>query len=268
MAQVNDPLAASGTRPVEVAFDDAAAVVRLNRPHRLNAVSPALVDGLLDALASCADAAGREIGAVVLTGNGRAFCAGHDLKEPREQPTSLTERLDRLQEVTRRIRALPVPVIAAVHGHAVGAGAEFALGCDLVIAAEDTVFRFPEVGIGLSVTGGVSRLLPALVGPAKAKELVLLGEPLPAQEAERIGLVNRVVPAGGQLDAALEWARRLASQPPLATSLAKTALDEGTDGTLHGALALEIAHALVTDAAIADEDSAHAALRGSRARNT
>ncbi|WP_235834159.1 enoyl-CoA hydratase/isomerase family protein [Actinomadura logoneensis] len=266
---MNDPLAASGTRPVEVAFDGSVAVVRLNRPHRLNAVNPALVDGLLDALARCADAAGRrEVGAVVLTGNGRAFCAGHDLKEPREQPTPLAERLDRLQEVTRRIRALPVPVIAAVRGHAVGAGAEFALGCDLVIAAEDAAFRFPEVGIGLSVTGGVSRLLPALVGPAKAKELVLLGEPVPAREAERIGLVNRVVPADGLLDATLAWARRLASQPPLATSLAKTALDEGTDGTLPSALALEIAHALVTDAAIADEESARAALTGSRARST
>ncbi|MFD9813356.1 enoyl-CoA hydratase/isomerase family protein [Streptomyces sp. NPDC059080] len=101
-------------------------------------------------------------------------------------------RLDRIQDVTRLIRDAPFPVVAAVHGYALGAGCEFALSCDLVVAAEGTRFGFPEVGVGLSVTGGVSRLLTGAVGPIKAKELILLGEHFDAQEARRLGLVTRV----------------------------------------------------------------------------
>lgn len=233
------------TRTVDVAVADGVAVVTLDRPERLNAVAPALVDDLLAAL----DEVGREdsgVRAVVLTGNGRAFCAGHDLKEPPAAGDS-RRRLERIQEVTRRIRTLPQPVIAAVHGYAIGAGAEFALGCDLVLAAEDAVFAFPEAGLGLSVTGGVSRLLPLLVGPLKAKELLLLGERVGAAEAARIGLVNAVVP--DVREAALERARTIAAKPPYAVALAKRVLDAGIDSALEPALELEVAHALVTDTA-------------------
>src|SRR3954468_4205595 len=173
---------------VVLTVDADVAVISLNRPDRLNAVNDQLVEGLLDAL-SVVEAG--ECGAAMLTGRGRAFCAGHDLKEPRGDDDGLLRRLERLQEVTRRIRGLSIPVIAAVHGHAVGAGAEFALGCDLVVAAEGTRFRFPEVGLGLSVTGGVTKLLPLFVGPVKAKELLLLGDAIDADEAMRLGLVNR-----------------------------------------------------------------------------
>src|SRR4051812_8465970 len=209
---------------VELSVDADVAVISLNRPDRLNAVNDQLVEGLLDAL-SVLEAG--ECGAAVLTGRGRAFCAGHDLKEPRGDDDGLLRRLEHLQEVTRRIRGLSIPVIAAVHGHAIGAGAEFALGCDLVLAAEGTRFRFPEVGLGLSVTGGLTKLLPLLVGPVKAKELLLLGEAIDAQEAMRLGLVNRVVPPGELTQAAMEWARRLAGQPRVPTALAKAALDHG-----------------------------------------
>ncbi len=200
----------------------------------------------------------------VLTGRGRAFCAGHDLKQPRGDADGLRGRLEHLQDVTRRIRGLSIPVIAAVHGHAVGAGAEFALGCDLVIAAEGTRFRFPEVGLGLSVTGGVTKLLPLLVGPVKAKELLLLGEPIDANEALRLGLVNRVVPESQLLDAASEWARRLANQPRVSTGLAKAALDSGIDAIFEATLELEIEHAVVTDEQATRGDDA---LKASRARN-
>src|SRR6476646_5232002 len=203
---------------VELSGDAEVAVVALNRPHRLNAVNDQLVEGLLAALS---EVEAGECRAAVLTGRGRAFCAGHDLKEPRGDAAGLPRRLEHLQDVTRRIRGLSIPVIAAVHGHAVGAGAEFALGCDLVVAAEGTRFRFPEVGLGLSVTGGLTKLLPLFVGPLKAKELVLLGEAIDAQEAMRLGLVNRVVPPGELTSAAMEWARRLAAQPHVPTALAK-----------------------------------------------
>ncbi len=155
-------------------------------------------------------------------------------------------------------------MIAAVHGHAVGAGAEFALGCDLVVAAEGTRFRFPEVGLGLSVTGGLTKLLPLFVGPVKAKELLLLGEAIDAQEAMRLGLVNRVVPPDELMDAAMEWARRLASQPRVPTALAKAALDNGIDAAFEAGLELEISHAIITDGLARRGDEALAA---SRARN-
>jgi 2-(1,2-epoxy-1,2-dihydrophenyl)acetyl-CoA isomerase len=228
---------------VEFEVGEEIAVISLNRPERLNAVVPALVDDLLVAL----DEAGRSAAkAVVLTGNGRAFCAGHDLKEPPE-PGDSRARLERLQEVTRRIRALPQPVIAAVHGYAIGAGAEFALGCDLVLAADDARFAFPEVGLGLSVTGAASRLLPLIVGPLKAKELLLFGERIDARTACELGLVNAVVPANELMTRARDWAAKLADRPARAATLAKRALDAGIDGVVDSALELEVGHALITE---------------------
>ena len=246
---------------VELSVDADVAVIALNRPQRLNAVNDELVEGLLAALAEVEAA---DCGAVVLTGRGRAFCAGHDLTQPRGDADGLQRRLEHLQDVTRGIRRLAIPAIAAVHGHAVGAGAEFALGCDLVVAAEGTRFRFPEVGLGLSVTGGVTKLLPLLVGPVKAKELLLLGEPIDAHEALRLGLVNRVVPDSQLMDAAIDWARRLASQPRVSTALAKAALDSGIDAAFEAGIELEIEHAIITDEQATRGDEA---LRASRARN-
>lgn len=248
--------------PVELEHHGDIAAVFLNRPERLNAVNHALVVALV---ATLDEISGKPYRAVVLAGRGRAFCAGHDLKESGDGVVPLLERLEVLQDVTRRIRALPVPVIAAVHGHAVGAGAEFALGCDLVIAEAGTTFRFPEVGLGLSVTGGVTKLLPLMIGPMRAKELILLGEPFDAADAAGWGMVNRVVPQGEAVGTALAWAERLAAQPALSTALAKTALDRGIDSAFAVALSTEIADAAETDGAV---DDGAAALRRSRARGT
>jgi len=245
---------------VEVEVRGDVAVVFLNRPERLNAVNHALVVGLVDALSRLADGPCR---AAVLAGRGRAFCAGHDLRETSDVP--LLERLERLQDVTRRLRALPIPVIATVHGHAIGAGAEFALGCDLVIAESGATFRFPEVGLGLSVTGGATKLLPLLSGPMRAKEIVLFGEPFDGADAAAWGLVNRVVPPGEALDAALAWGARLAELPRAAVALAKSALDAGIDAAFASALDTEVAHAVATDGAARD---GAAALRASRARHS
>ncbi|MGH3518192.1 MAG: enoyl-CoA hydratase/isomerase family protein [Haloechinothrix sp.] len=239
---------------VEVEIADGIGWIWLNRPERLNAVVPALVDDLLSAL----DTLARErsgVRAVVLTGLGRAFCAGHDLKEPAPEGDARL-RLERIQDVTRRIRSLGAPVIAAVHGYAIGAGAEFALGCDLVLAADDAVFAFPEAGLGLSVTGGASRLLPLLVGPLKAKELLLLGERIDAASAERLGLVNTVVPRAQLVDTARQWAKTIAGKPAAASTLAKRAVDAGVDGSLAAALELEVSHALITDTSTEVAESA------------
>lgn len=229
---------------VDLELDDRVATVWLNRPHRLNAVTPELVDDLLDALGRVAG--DRAVGAVVLAGRGRAFCSGHDLKQPPPEQESRT-RLERLQEVTRALRDLQQPVVGAVHGYAIGAGAEFALGCDLVVAADDAVFAFPEVGLGLSVTGAASRLLPLLVGPMRAKELIMLGERIDAATAHSMGLVNTVVPAAELVEHAQGVARSLAGKPASALALAKRAIDRGLDSTVEAALELEVSHALITE---------------------
>jgi 2-(1,2-epoxy-1,2-dihydrophenyl)acetyl-CoA isomerase len=239
---------------VDYELDQSVARIFLNRPHRLNAVVPELTDGLVAGL----DRAGGD-GArvVVLAGRGRAFCSGHDLKEPVPAETVLQtrRRVDGIHDVTRAIRRFPGPVIAAVHGYALGAGCEFALGCDLVVAAEDTQFGFPEVSVGLSVTGGISRLLPLLVGPVRAKELLLLGERFGAARALELGLVNRVAPAGQHEQAAGEIAARLRGQPALALTLAKQALDRGAECALEEAMATETDFAALTVAPGAADDA-------------
>jgi 2-(1,2-epoxy-1,2-dihydrophenyl)acetyl-CoA isomerase len=230
---------------VDYELDQSIARVYLNRPHRLNAVVPELTAGLVAALQRAGDEGAR---VVVLAGRGRAFCSGFDLKEPVQQETVIEtrRRVDGIQEVTRAIRRFPGPVVAAVHGYALGAGCEFALGCDLVIAAADAQFGFPEVSVGLSVTGGISRLLPLLVGPIRAKELVLLGDRFDATAAREMGLVNRVTAPGEHESAALEVAARLAAQPALALALAKQALDRGADCALEEAMAAETDFAALT----------------------
>jgi len=230
---------------VDYERDQAVARIYLNRPHRLNAVVPELTSGLVAAI----DRAGREgVRVAVLAGRGRAFCSGFDLKEPVPKESVLATRLrvEGIQDVTRAIRRFPGVVIAAVHGYALGAGCEFALGCDLVVAAEDAQFGFPEVSVGLSVTGGISRLLPLLTGLVRAKELLLLGDWFNAARALELGLVNRVTPTGQHEQVAAELAARLADQPALAMVLAKQALDRGIDCALEQAMAAETDFAALT----------------------
>ncbi|GAA4126352.1 enoyl-CoA hydratase/isomerase family protein [Nocardioides fonticola] len=230
---------------VDYAYDGTVASIHLARPHRLNAVDTELTRGLVTALQRSLDDGAR---AVVLAGRGRAFCAGHDLKEPPAVETVLETRarLEEIQEVTRLIRRSPAPVIAAVHGYALGAGCEFALACDVVVADPGATFGFPEVSVGLSVTGGISRFLPALVGWAKAKELLLLGEYVGAEQAHALGMIARVAPAEGHEELAHELARTIAARPPLAVSLAKQVLDQGLDASVEEAMGREVDHAVLT----------------------
>jgi len=239
---------------VDYELSESVARVYLNRPHRLNAVVPELTAGLVGALARAGQDKAR---VVILAGRGRAFCSGHDLKEELPPETVLATRLrvEQIQDVTRAIRRFPGPVVAAVHGYALGAGCEFALGCDLVVASEDAQFGFPEVSVGLSVTGGISRLLPLLVGPVRAKELLLLGERFGATRALQLGLVNQVAVAGQHEQAAAVMAARLRDQPRLALALAKQALDRGADCALEEAMAAEVDFAALTVAPEAVRDA-------------
>jgi 2-(1,2-epoxy-1,2-dihydrophenyl)acetyl-CoA isomerase len=237
----SDDDGAEGAEPVRYRMEGDVAFVTLNRPRQLNAVNTHLVEALCQGLDRAAE---DDAAAVVLSGTGRAFCAGHDFKEDlgEESDEVARRRLERMQDVTRKVQQSPAPVIAAVHGFALGAGCEFALCCDLVAAHTSAVFGFPEVEVGLSVTGGISHLLPLAVGAAKAKELVLLGGRIDAQEALRLGLVNAV--SDDALARAGEWAAELERRPRLAVSLAKASLDRGPHGGIDAAYELEIVNSL------------------------
>jgi 2-(1,2-epoxy-1,2-dihydrophenyl)acetyl-CoA isomerase len=218
------------------------ALITLDRPHRLNAVTPELVEDLVAALEQ---ATRDDVGAAILRGAGRAFCAGHDLKHDDVRPESEERRrLEHVQDVTRKIRQAPFAVIAAVHGYALGAGCEFALCADLVIAADTAVFGFPEVSVGLGITGGISHVLPTTVGLAKAKELVLLGEHFPAAVAAELNLVNFVVGEDHLRERAWALACTLRDRPRRALCLAKQSLDRGAEAGIDAAYAREVAGAL------------------------
>jgi enoyl-CoA hydratase/carnithine racemase len=247
MVPINEPDhvvggASSSEPPVLYRIEDRIAYVTLNRPSQLNAVNTDLVEGLCLSLDRAIE---DEADAVILNGGGRSFCAGHDFKEvvAGESDSAARRRIERLQDVTRKIQQIPSPVIAAVHGYALGAGCEFALCCDMVIAHTESVFGFPEVEVGLGVTGGISRLLPAVVGAAKAKELVLFGVRFDASEGVRLGLVNTV--SDDALATATIWAKEMADRPHLALSLAKSALNRGLHGDLDAAFEREIVNSLL-----------------------
>jgi enoyl-CoA hydratase len=201
-------------------------ILRLHRPDRLNAVSLPLYRALEDGLAAAA--ADREIRVVVLTGSGRAFCAGADLKAHRDRPMTPEERREYIetgQRVYRAIQTLPQPVVAAVNGHAIGAGIELALSCDFVVMAEEAKLRLPEVTLGTFIGGGTCYTLRRRVGYAKAAELILLGDFFSGADAREMGLANEVVPAAEVLARALDLAGRLAANAPIAMRLSKQILD-------------------------------------------
>ncbi|KAL2204286.1 acetyl-CoA synthetase-like protein [Sarocladium strictum] len=200
--------------------------ITLNRPRSLNALNAALLHDLTDALKQAQDAR-----VIVLKGAGnKAFCAGQDLKESLTSDTSkknsgneLFEALNRLQDITRLLSGSSVLIIAAVQGYAVGGGAEIALAADFIIGSPTTLFKFPEVVIGHAATGGITQRLPQLIGLLKAKELLLTGRPVGAEEALRIGLLSEVV--DDPVSRAQELAQKLAALPQTSAASSKTSLE-------------------------------------------
>lgn len=219
---------------------DGIAEIRLNRPHRLNAVTATLYAELNDALARAE--ADRDVRVLLLTGEGRAFCVGADLKEHKVGRTAFDRRQYLLgeQQVCKRLMQLGKPVVAAVNGFALGAGAEVALASDFIVMAESAKIGLPEISIGNFLGGGVTWLLPRLVGLAKARELVFLGERIDGAEAVRIGLANRVFADEGFLDSARAFARRIATKAPFSMQLAKEQLNMAAERTLDAALTAEL----------------------------
>ncbi|HET8727504.1 MAG TPA: 2-(1,2-epoxy-1,2-dihydrophenyl)acetyl-CoA isomerase PaaG [Alphaproteobacteria bacterium] len=228
---------------VLVAIDDGIATVTLNRPDRLNAFNEGMQADFAQALDRIeGDDAVR---ALILTGSGRAFCAGQDLAEraaifDRGEVPDLGAALDRaFNRHVRRLKALPVPVVSAVNGTAAGAGANLALACDIVLAARSARFVQSFAKVGLVPDSGGTWILPRLVGTARATALALLAEPVTAEQAEGWGMIWRAVDDDRLMDEAIATVRRLAAQPRRGLALTKRALAASAGNDLDCQLDLE-----------------------------
>jgi enoyl-CoA hydratase/carnithine racemase len=225
---------------VRLERDGAVAHVILDRPGQLNAISPELL-GDLDG--ACATIEGDpSVRAVALTAAGRAFCAGADLAVVQElapDPERWRGFMDLWHRVFDRIERLPVPVVAGVHGVALAGGLELTMVCDLVVVDAEARLGDQHTNFALLAGGGGSQRLPRLIGARRAKELMLLGGWLDAQQALAWGLVNRVAPAGTVVEATLALARELAGKSAAASRAAKRLIDRGLDVDLRTGLELE-----------------------------
>jgi enoyl-CoA hydratase len=199
------------------------ATIRLNRPRVLNAMNKQLWLDFQEALEDVRTDAG--IKAVIITGEGRAFSTGADLKESKTRTIEVyRDYLGELQEASRKIIRFEKPTIAAINGYALGSGYELALACDIRIAAEEAQIGSPEARVTSSVTGGAMRLVQDLIGPAKARELLFTAEYIDGKEAERIGLVNKAVPLENLMDEARAMAGKIVKNSAFSLRMIKRGL--------------------------------------------
>jgi len=211
-------------------------LVTLNRPQAMNALNNQLMRELMDALEAFDNNDG--IGAMVITGNEKAFAAGADIKELADKTIQQMMDSDHIA-VFGRIRTIQKPVIAAVSGWALGGGCEVALSCDMIVASESARFGQPEINIGVIPGAGGTQRLTHAVGKALTMEMILNDRRLTAQEAYQFGLVNRVVPVEGYLEAALKLAEEIASRAPIAVREAKKMINQSYERFLADGLAEE-----------------------------
>jgi len=238
---------------IKVRKEDKVAVLTLNRPESLNAVSPQLHTELEDIFADVAR--DDDVNAVVLTGAGRAFCAGGDVKgmDARQSEESPVNRvpLSYGKRLIYNMLDVEQPIIAALNGHAVGLGATIALFCDIIIASEEAKIGDPHVKVGLVAGDGGAAIWPLLCGLAKAKEYLMTGDLISAVEAERIGLINHVVPGSQVMLKAMDLAHRLANGPTRAIRWTKLScnkrLRDEVNLVLDASLAVESLSILTED---------------------
>jgi 2-(1,2-epoxy-1,2-dihydrophenyl)acetyl-CoA isomerase len=241
--------ATSDTTSITLRRDGAIAHLRFSRPRSLNAIDAGMAQRLREL--SHELAADASVRAVVMSGEGRAFVAGGDLPSMHARPDAIgREIIEPLHRALQHLAALDAPVIAAVHGAVAGAGMSLMLAADFAIAAEGTMFKLAYLGIGASCDGGASFALPRVVGLRRALEIALLNESFDANEASRLGLVNRVVPAQELEAATNELAQRLAAGPTRAIGRVRRLMRQSFDASLAEQLDAERAafEASTTDA--------------------
>jgi enoyl-CoA hydratase len=226
---------------LQVETQDRIAIVTINRPEVRNALNSRVVQELTEAFRRLAGSA--DVGAIVLTGAGdKAFVAGADI---REMVGKTGLEMQAFSELGRRLgeamENCPKPIIAAINGFALGGGCEIAMACDLRLASENAKIGQAEINIGIIPGFGGSQRLPRLVGAGWAAQMVFTGDPVDAATAERIGLVNRVVPAGQLLEEAKALARKIVEKSPVAVALAKACLRAAQEMPLTQGLAYESA---------------------------
>ena len=226
---------------LSVEREGAVAVLTLQRPEKLNALNSAVFHELSRAFAELACLGGDEVvRAAILTGAGKAFVAGADIQSMAELGAAEATRFAQLgQRVCREIEALPFPVIAAVHGFALGGGCELALACDFIYAAEGAKLGQPEVTLGVIPGFGGTQRLAKRVGLARARELLFTGEMVTAEQALGMGLVNAVFPPAELLESARKTARTIAARGPLAVAAAKRLANTGESLSLEAGCELE-----------------------------
>jgi len=224
---------------VRCQIEEGIAVVTIDNQPALNALNAPTLGQLDQVFADLAK--NPEVKGVIITGAGeRSFVAGADISEFIQVKGDMAPKfMARGQRIFDRIEAFDRPVIAAVNGFALGGGNELALCCDIRIAAENAIFGQPEVNLGLIPGYGGTQRLPRLIGPGKAKEIIFADERINAQEALRIGLVERVVPKGQALEEAKKLLKKIMGKGPLAIKMAKKAVDEGLKMSLRAGLDLE-----------------------------
>jgi len=235
--------------------DGDVARITINRPRVRNALNRSVVEGLCATLRRSIE---DRVRVAVIAGAGSTFCAGHDLNESFiEEPRGVDRyyHVQAVNDISRLIRRCAHPVVASVAGYALGAGCEIALGCDVVIAEETAEFGFPEISVGLSLTGGGSKIIHGAVGAIAAKRLILLGDRFDAPTARRLNLVTLVAPTGELETETERVVDRLRSLSPVALTHAKRAIDRAADLTYESAYETEVDTALLLEGN-ADSESA------------
>lgn len=225
---------------IETSVSQNVGTITLNRPDRLNALTPDMAGEIVDALYAMPGLGAR---AVILNGAGKGFCSGTDLQTEGGLPEDVGEILeDHYNPAMEKIMASPLPMVAAVHGACAGIGCSLALACDFVVAARSAYFLQAFINIGLVPDGGATWMLPRLVGRARATEMMMLGERIPADKAESWGLIHKVVADEAVATEARALAGRLANAPTVALGLIRNGIVQAMESNFPQTLAIERRH--------------------------
>ncbi|MDT5170912.1 MAG: hypothetical protein QOD02_4249 [Mycobacterium sp.] len=218
----------------------AVGIISLNRPHRHNAITDSLHDELTNAFANFID--DPAVGCILIRGEGPSFCSGRDTSQLGRRAPDVDDFSFVLAHQRARLDVLASrkPVVAAIHGFALGGGLEIALSADIRLIAEDAIVGLPEIGLGLVPDTGGTQVLPALVGPARAKYLVMSGERIDGRTAYRWGLAEEIMPAENLHERAMDLCRRLAAQPILAMAMAKILVNQSSAADIRNGFGAEL----------------------------